>query len=133
MDIYWNLISIYIIILFILFIITVPAKVIYHLKLTGEVISLLRQQGFDDLSQRIETIVSSVGRLQPRGWSKESKEHYNSWKEFRLLNIPKNMGKLYKLQFLYKSIYLLQIVFLIVAIIPFILIFISFMLSVIKK
>jgi hypothetical protein len=87
------------------------ASVCFFSFKTEKIISLLTVHGFTDMSNQMQNVVSTIGKIRPyNGFSKESKTWNNAWDNFRKMKIPKDYKDLYRLQFIAKAIDFCQLI-----------------------
>jgi hypothetical protein len=83
--------------------------IFFYNKYTGDIIDLLKIYGFYELSNKINQLISTGGKMPFKG-SLEARPLGKAWKEFIQLKISKDSGKLYKLQYFYKILRLTFII-----------------------
>jgi len=104
---------------------TIILYIFFHIKYTNDIIELLKKKGFPELSNKINQLISTGGRIPFRG-SLEALSLNKAWNEFIKLKISKDSWKLYKLQYFYKILRLTLIIFGILFSIPLIIIIVYF-------
>lgn len=104
-----ELILIYLFSVIIIGIIISVLFIFFYYKFTNDIIVLLKEQGFIDLSNKMSQLISTGGKMPFMG-SLEAKPLSKAWNEFIRLKIPKASKKLYKLHFFYKSLILAIII-----------------------
>lgn len=97
--------------------------IFFYNKYTGDVIDLLKKHGFFELSNKINQLTSTGGKMPFKG-SLEAKPLSKAWKEFIQLKISKDSWKLYKIQYFYKILRLSLIIFSFLFSIPFVILII---------
>jgi hypothetical protein len=100
--------------------------IFFHIKYSYVIIDLLKENGFIELSNKMSQLISTGGRL-PAKSSLEAKPLSKAWNEFIKLKITKDSGKLYKLQYFYKTLRLTLIIYAIIFSIPFLLFYIIYL------
>ena len=93
--------------------------IFFHLKYTNDIIELLKNKGFLELSNKISQLISTGGKMPSKG-SLEAVPLSKAWNEFIKIKISNNSGKLYKLQYFYRILRLTIIINGILFSIPFI-------------
>jgi hypothetical protein len=111
---------------------TIIFYIFFHIKYTNNIVELLKENGFLELSNRISQIISTGGRIPFKG-SLEAVPLSKAWNEFIKLKISNDSGKLYKLQYFYKILRLILIIHGILFSIPFIILIIIIVNYIIKK
>ena len=107
---------------------------VFYLKHTENIISLLNDAGFADLSNRINNVVLTIGKLRPyNGFCKESKIYSDSWKEFRNIKIPNIFRSLTRYQLIAKGIDIFSSIYLIVFLSVPVLLILLFIYTVVSK
>jgi hypothetical protein len=87
------------------FLLTVSALV-FREFMPDKIISLLREAGFNKLSNRLKFVVEKIGKQRPYdSFCKEGKIWDKAWKKFRKLKIPKEFKALRRLQLIEKAIF----------------------------
>jgi hypothetical protein len=106
--------------------------IFFHIKYTNDIVELLKEKGFLELSNKISQLISKGGRIPFKG-SLEAVPLSKAWNEFIKLNISNDSGKLYKLQYFYKILRLILLIYGILFSIPFIILTIIIINHFIKK
>ena len=89
------------------------------MKLTDNVIDLLKKEGFDSMSNKLRKTILHFGKFPVQG-TENIKLFFKAWKEFKNLKIPKEMKKLCGLQLLYRAINIILAIDLIAVSLPII-------------
>jgi hypothetical protein len=79
--------------------------IFFYYKFSNEIIDLLKVQGFSELSNRMNELISTGGKFPFKG-TLEARPLNKAWQEFIKLKINKSSGKLYRLQYFYKVMHL---------------------------
>jgi hypothetical protein len=80
--------------------------ILFHKKETEDVISLLVENGHQELADEIKIAISQTGsRIPTRRWRKEDRLFRKAWKSFRHIQLS-GSTKLMKLQRKYKNIWI---------------------------
>jgi len=119
-----SIIFVYFTVLIVFGFILIFIYIFYHYKYTGDIIDLLKNQSFQELSNKINQLVLTGGKMPFKG-TLEAKSFGKAWKEFAQLKVTKISGKLYKLQYFYKILRLFFIILAFSFIIPILILIIN--------
>jgi hypothetical protein len=111
---------------------TIILYIFFHIKYTNDIIELLKEKGFLELSNKISQLISTGGKMPFKG-SLEAVPLGKAWNEFIKIKISNDSGKLYKLQYFYRILRLTIIINGILFSIPFIILIIIIVNYFIKK